>query len=228
MTRKAAIYHFTDKSTKRPKIYLDQLEALKKYAASIGLMDVDIFCDMSLRRFERAEFDRFLSIAGHYDALVTKDFYHIAKNTGKCMQILQDLKDQNVQVYTVENGAFSWDNPPFMEPLRVATYTCHYGTKDEIKNVVSVRNDICRIFIDHKTSWNLMDQFFDESLKQRDGEQIQMTKLINNKNMYDLLLVHNLNDVHWRTANFCRIREKLGLDIYSLQEGFLKFEKRKT
>lgn len=50
-------------------------------------------------------------------------------------------------------------------------------------------------------------------------------KLIKNKDNYDLLLVHNLNDVHWRTANFCKVREQLHLDIYSLQEGFLKYNK---
>ena len=228
MTQKAAIYHFTDKSTHRPKIYRDQLHALKVYAVSVGYDTIDVFCDRSLKRSERTEFDRFLSNAGDYDVLITKDFYHISKNTGKCMKILQFLKEQSVQVYTAENGAFSWNDPPFTEPLRVATYTCHYGTQDEIKNVVSLRNDICRLFIDHKTSWNLVNQFYDESSKQRDGEQIQMAELITHKDDYDMLLVHNLNDVHWRTANFCRIREQLGMDIYSLQEGFLKYEKRAT
>ena len=58
-----------------------------------------------------------------------------------------------------------------------------------------------------------------------DGEQIQLMELIKNKDNYDLLLVHNLNDVHWRTANFCKVREQLHLDIYSLQEGFLKYNK---
>jgi hypothetical protein len=71
----------------------------------------------------------------------------------------------------------------------------------------------------------LLDQYYDESLRQKDCEQIQMKELIANRDKYDLLLVHNLNDVHWRTANFCKIREQLQLDIYSLQEGFLKYRR---
>lgn len=223
MKGKAAIYHFTDKSSKRPKIYQDQLATLKRYAASIGFNDADIFCDMSLRRCDRTEFDRFLSSAKQYDVLVTKDFYHISKNTGKCIEILKRLKEQGTQVYTLKNGMFSWEDPPFMEPLRVATYTCHYGSPSEIKEVVSVRNDVCRLFISLKTRWTLEGQYYDESFKQRNGEQIQMETLIKNRDMYDLLLVHTLNDVHWRTANFCRIWEQLQLDIYSLQEGFLRY-----
>ena len=48
MSRKAAIYHFTDKSTHRPKIYQDQLKALEAYAVSVGLEVAAIYCDMSL------------------------------------------------------------------------------------------------------------------------------------------------------------------------------------
>ena len=60
MNRKAAIYHFTNESKQRPKIYRDQLEALKAYATSVGLDVADIYCDMSRKRSERSEFDRFL------------------------------------------------------------------------------------------------------------------------------------------------------------------------
>ena len=40
---------------------------------------------------------------------------------------------------------------------------------------------------------------------------------------YDLLIVHNLNNLHWRTSNFCKIQEQLHFDIFSLQEGLIKF-----
>lgn len=89
MKRKAAIYHFTNESKQRPKIYRDQLEALREYAESVGLDVADIYCDMSLKRSERTEFDRFLANSNQYDVLVTKDFYHIEKNTGKCLGVMQ-------------------------------------------------------------------------------------------------------------------------------------------
>ena len=225
MKRKAAIYHFTNESKQRPKIYRDQLEALREYATSVGLDVADIYCDMSLKRSERTEFDRFLENSDQYDALVTKDFYHIAKNTGKCLSVMQQLRDNGLQIYSIENGIFTWEDAPFDKPLRVATYTCHFGTSNEMKEVIPVSNEIFTLFTSKKTNWTVLDQYSDESLHQKDCEQIQMKELIANRDRYDLLLVHNLNDVHWRTANFCKIREQLQLDIYSLQEGFLKYRR---
>lgn len=220
---KAAIYHFTDKSTHRPKIYRDQLISLNEFAVSAGFEVVDVYIDKSLKRHERSEFDRFLSCCDQYDALITKDLYHISKNTGKCMSIMKNLWDKGMRVYTLENGTFFWEKAPFSEALRAVTYTCHFGQTAEFKEVVSVRNDVSRLFIKRKTEWFLEDQYYDESLRQRDNEQVQLMDLLDKADCYDILVVHNLNDIHWRTANFCKIREHLRMGIYSLQEGFLPF-----
>lgn len=226
MIKKAAIYHFTDVSQKRPKIYKDQVKSIVDYAQSAGfaVSEDDIYCDMSLKRYKRTEFDRFLKNCNQYDALFTKDYYHISKNTGKCVEIMQQLKNNGVQIYTIMDGSFTWKNPPFDSPLRIATYTCHYGMPNEIKEVITVRNDILCLFAAKKTKWTVVDQYYDETLRQRDGEQEQMIKLLNNKEKYNLLLVHNLNDIHWRTANFCKYRNQLHMDIYSMQEGFLEYK----
>lgn len=224
----AAIYHFTDGSEKRPKIYKDQLNRMKEFAASNGFTVTEIFCDRSLLRSEHPEFDRFLSCCEQFDVLITKDFYHICKNTMKCMSVMQELRSKGVQIYTLQNGSFSWENAPFNKHLKVATYCCRFGTLNEMKEIIPVQNDILTLFTNKKTLWTVIDHYFDESEHQNDGEQIQLMKLLKNKEKYDLLLVHNLNDVHWRTANFCKIREQLHLDIYSLQEGFLKYPKEIT
>lgn len=221
----AAIYHFTDGSEKRPKIYEDQLKQLKEYATSQGFTVSEIFCDKSLLRCEHSEFDRFLSCCEQFDLLIAKDFYHISKNTGKCMRIMQDLRIKGLKVYTPENGSFTWDEAPIDRPLQVATYTCRFGTANELKQIIPVQNDILKLFTIKKTNWTVVDQYFDQSEHQNDGEQVQIMELLQNKDKYDLLLVHNLNDIHWRTANFCKVRAQLQLDIYSLQEGFLKYNK---
>ncbi|RHV36732.1 hypothetical protein DXB59_07530 [Ruminococcus sp. OM05-10BH] len=222
---KAAIYHFTDVSKKRPKIYKDQLNALQNFANSKGFPVTEIFCDKSLLRSKHPEFERFMTSVDEFDALITKDFYHISKNTGKCMTILQELQNKGLQIYSSENGFFTWEDAPFDKSLRVATYTCHFGTPNEMKEVIPVRNDIFTLFTYKKTNWEVIDQYYDESLHQKDSEQIQMKELIANRDKYDLILVHNLNNIHWRTANFCKIRDQLKLDIYSLQEGFLKYRR---
>ena len=221
--KRAAIYHYTNKSTQRPKVYLDQLRALEEYAASLGFEAADIYCDKSLRRYERTEFDLFLTNSDQYEALITKDLYHVSKNTGKCFSIMQNLLGNGLRIYTIENGSFTWAEAPFEKTLLVATYTCHFGSPNEMRDVISVRNEVFKLFAEKKTNWTVIDQYYDESLRQKDSEQRQLKELIAERDKYNLLVVHNLNDVHWRTANFCKIREKLQLDIFSLQEGLLQY-----
>lgn len=225
MSNVAAIYHFTDGSEKRPIVNQKQLNMLEQFAISQGFSVGEIYCDKSLLKCEQSEFDRFMADIDKYDVLVTKDFYHISKNTMKCISVMKELRDKGIQIHSIENGSFSWEEAPFDKPLRVATYCCRFGTPNEMKQIIPVHNDILKLFADKKTQWTVIDQYFDESERQNDGEQIQLMELIKNKDNYDLLLVHNLNDVHWRTANFCKVREQLHLDIYSLQEGFLKYNK---
>ena len=225
MSNVAAIYHFTDGSEKRPIVNQKQLNMLEQFAISQGFSVGEIYCDKSLLKCEQSEFDRFMADIDKYDVLVTKDFYHISKNTMKCMSVMKNLRDKGIQIHSIENGSFSWEEAPFNKPLRVATYCCRFGTPNEMKQIIPVHNDILKLFADKKTQWTVIDQYFDESEQQNDGEQKQLMELIKNKDKYDLLLVHNLNDVHWRTANFCKVREQLHLDIYSLQEGFLKYNK---
>ena len=141
----------------------------------------------------------------------------------QCMTLMQTLKEKGIQIYTMENGSFNWNKVPIDKPLRVATYCCRFGSDDELKQVIPVQKDILKLFTNKKTQWTVIDQYFDISKHQNDDEQIELMKLIENKDKYDILLVHNLNDVHWRTANFCKIREQLQLDIYSLQDGFLQY-----
>ena len=141
------------------------------------------------------------------------------------MSIMKELRNKGLNIFTLVNGCFLWEDSPLEEPRRVVTYTSHYGSLNEMEEIIPVKNDIFKLFINKETSWILADQYYDKTLRQRDGEQIQLLKMLANKDKYDLLLVHNLNDLHWRTANFCKIRENLGIDIYSLKEGFLKYRK---
>lgn len=224
---RAAIYHFTD-STKRVKIYQKQLNTLEKYATALGFTDVDFFCDLSLLRKNRKEFDRFLSCANQFDALIAKDFYHINKNTTQCMKILKNLRNRGIEIHTIDNGSLCWQKEPIDKHLRIATYCSRFGTNNGQKQLMKIQNDILKLFTNKKTKWTILDQYYDESKLQKNGEQQDLEHLIANKNNYDLLLVHNMNDIHWRTANFCKIREELQLDIYSLQEGFLKYTGKET
>lgn len=222
--KKAAIYHFTNKSEKRPSVYQKQLEELTSFAYKKGYKDVDIYCDMSLKKSEHHELDRLFSNVADYDAVITKDFYHISKNTSKCFSDLTEIASKGIPTITMKDGTFFTSPAPLKKKLKVATYSCFFGTQKEMDEVMSIRSGVFSLFCDKKTRWIIEDMYFDRCNRQSGlGIQVELDKFIENKKRYDLLLVHNFNDIRWRTTEFAKIRNKIGMDIYSLQEGFWEY-----
>lgn len=225
-SKKAAIYHFTNMSSKRPSIYQKQLALLEQYALSHNFSVEEIFCDKSLQRNSRTEFDRFLAEKNRFDVLIVKDFYHISKTTQMCIHTMKQLLDSHVMVHSLENGIFAPEEAPFYKPLKVALYNSAFQSQNEGLRLFSVHNDILRLFCRAKTNWIIMDSYFDVCTQERTKSLIQLVDLINHRDLYDLVVVHNLNDIHWRTTGFCSVREQLQLDIYSLQDGFFKYQRK--
>lgn len=222
MPKKAAIYHFTRGSEKRSIINHKELNKLKDFTQSQGFIVEEVFCDRSLNVNKRYELNRFLSCRYKFNILITKDFYHINHHTMNCINILKELRNDGIEIKTIENGPFNLEDAPFDKNLKVATYCCHLRNKNTFKNILAVQNDILKLFIKRKTNWILSGQYSDESQTLNNDDQPHLYELLKNANKYDLILVHNLNDIHWRTSKFFKIREQYKLDIYSLQDGFLK------
>jgi superfamily II DNA or RNA helicase len=87
--------------------------------------------------------------------------------------------------------------------------------------------DIYSLFVKKKTNWAMGTHYADICVMQNDKEQEELREMIKRKDEFDIIIVNNLNDIHWRTSKFCKIREALGKDIYSLQDGYLKYKKEK-
>lgn len=219
--KRVAIYHFTDGSKKRPIVCQKQIDRLKDFANRPDWEVKEVFCDDSLRKSKHPGFEAFWENRKDFDVLVTKDFYHIQIHTKSCMEIMKALREESIQVYSLENGYFSFEEVPLNEHLRVATY---FGrTKVYQHEMIGIQNDIFKHFIKEKTSWEIVDMYVDELPLRIDKEQIQLHELIRNRDKYDLILVKSLGSIHWRMAKFCSIREELQKDIFSLQDGFLKY-----
>ena len=220
-----AIYHFTDKSKKRPVVCEKQIKELKAFAVSIGVDVQEVYLDKTLVVNEQKEFERLLNECEKYEALVTKDFYHISKNTMACMNLMKEFRDNGVTIYSIENGTFSFEEVPVDKLLRVVSYTHADANIRNVNNLVSVQNDIYSLFVKKKTNWTMGTHFSDICKLQNDKEQVKLREMIKRKDEFDIVIVNNLNDIHWRTSKFCKIREALGKDIYSLQDGYLKYRK---
>ncbi len=227
---KVAIYHFTDKSEKRPVVNEKQMVLLRNFAAEYGTVEKE-YLDKSLKKCEQEEKKKLIQEIGEYDILVTKDFYHISKNTGTCIGLLQRLLSVGVQTHSIEDGSFVFTDVPFNKELNVAIYHSKYidnapsANKWKRGNEITVQTqlEIMGLFIKQKTKWKTADIYVDEAQGQSDAKQVKLLELIKNSEKYDLVLCKNFNNIHWRTAKFCKRRNDMKLDIFSLREGYLKY-----
>ena len=220
-----AIYHFTDKSEKRPIVYQKQIKELEEFAEKIGVYVEKVYCDFSLKVKDRTQFDAFLEESHLYSALITKDFYHLSKNTMACMKLMKELSEKGITIYTLKDGTFVFTDAPYDKPLRVAKYTCGNEGIKGVNNSIHIQQDVYDLFVKRKTDWTMVNQYADICQIQNDVGQKNLLRLIENKDQFDILLVNNLNDVHWRTSRFFMIREQIGKGIYSLQEGYIDYRK---
>lgn len=219
--KKAAIYHFTDISSQRPIVYRKELARVKEYASSLGYEEVDVYLDKTLRKSEQYQLEAMLENIDQYDALITKDFYHIRRNTGIFMSNLITLGKLGVDIFSIEDGSFHLDTAPFNEPLRVAVYFCGL---EIVGRSIELQFEIMEYFMKTHTKWSLVDKYADTDGNKKDCSQKELTRLIKNKDNYDLIMVQSFGDIHWRTAKFCKIRHQLQKDIYSMHDNlYLKY-----
>lgn len=227
---KVAIYHFTDKSEKRPIVNEKQMSLLRDFASEYGTVEKE-YLDKSLKKCEQEEKKKLIQEIGEYDILITKDFYHISKNTGTCIGLLQQFLSVGVQTYSIEDGCFTFIDVPFNEKLSIVIYHSKYvdnspsANKWKRENEITVQTqlEIMRLFVKQKTQWKIADIYVDEAQGQSDEKQVNLLELIKNSEKYDLVLCKNFNNIHWRTSKFCKRRDDMKLDIYSLREGYLKY-----
>lgn len=219
----AVIYHFTDGSEKRPIVYQKELKRLQDFASVRGYPKADVYVDKTLRKCDQKQLEEVWSKIDLYKCLILKDFYHLRKNTGACMSNLVELSRKNIDIFTIEDGNFKFTPAPFSKPLKIAIYYCGL---EIIGHSLELQYDIMDLFIRTKTKWTLIDRYADLSGNKIDGSQVEMKKLIFNRNKYDLILVQCFNDIHWRSSKFCKIRHQIQKDIYSMQEDiYLHYDK---
>ena len=182
--------------------------------------------DGTLKQCNQVKKKQMIKEIANYDILIMKDFYHLARNTGVCIELLQEFALQGIEVITMEDGSFSFQfqDAPFDKKLKICVYHSKY--KEDGDRTIETQRKIFKTFVSHKTNWEIVDVFVDEANSQSDKVQTEIFKVIENKKKYDLLLIKNFNSLHWRTAKFCHRRNELGLPIYSLKEGYLPYEKR--
>lgn len=224
-TKKVCIYHFTNaENLRRPIVNEKQMAILNEFASQYGNIK-QVYLDGTLKQCNQDKKKQMIKEIANYDILIMKDFYHLARNTGVCIELLQEFALQGIEVITMEDGSFSFQfqDAPFDKKLKICIYHSKY--KEDGDRTIETQINIFKTFVSHKTNWEIIDIFIDEANSQSDSVQTEIFKVIENKKKYDLLLIKDFNSLHWRTAKFCHRRNELGLPIYSLKEGYLPYEK---
>lgn len=224
-TKKVCIYHFTNaENLRRPIVNEKQMAILNEFASQYGNIK-QVYLDGTLKQCNQDKKKQMIKEIANYDILIMKDFYHLSKNTGVCIELLQEFALQGVKTITMEDGSFSFQfqDAPFDKKFKVCVYHSKY--KEDGDRTIETQINIFKTFVSHKTNWEIIDIFIDEANSQSDKVQTEIFKVIENKKKYDLLLIKDFNAFHWRTAKFCHRRNELGLPIYSLKEGYLPYEK---
>ncbi|MCR5704781.1 MAG: recombinase family protein [Eubacterium sp.] len=216
---KTAVYHFTNSDGIK---YQKLIDEFNEFAQANNLTISEFFIDKNGLVYQQSEFDRFLSTCEQFDTLIVKDFYHLCKNTMKCLSIIRELHDKGIKIYAIKDGIIDFNNVDFSKTLKVATYSRHWRASKIQKTFVPLKNDILNLFVNKETNWSIVDQYCDESKNEKDETQLQLASLLENKDKYDLLVVNTLHEINFKTARFIKILYELNLDVYSLQEGLIR------
>ena len=94
--KSAAIYHFTNRSEKRPCVYQKQLNQLKSYAEELGYIVDHIYCDFSLKVCEQVEKQKMSQMAT-LDYAYNRDF----KNPEFKEKVKEIFRNTNTAIHDI-------------------------------------------------------------------------------------------------------------------------------
>lgn len=215
--RKVAVYHFTDGSTKRPRVVEKYIDELYEYAAGYNDWQLyALYLDRTLTKTEQTEYERIEMDYGRFDIILVRDFYHIQTKTSTFWShVIQFLK-KGISIYSLLDGNLdsfydlSWQE----KDLEVAVY---YRSMEETREH-NLRIASVKTYAELKTNWEIKDVYVD-SMEKYSDKQPELERLVSEVSKYDLILVDSFNTVHFRTAKFMKIKKQLGKPIFSIKEG---------
>lgn len=219
---RVAIYHFTNKSELRPRVYVKSLDAMYTFVSQQKCWGTPcLYADFSIKKSEHKAYEQFRENATAYNVLVTSDFFHVDDKLGTFFNELLYLANKDVRIESMKEGRIMWTAEDFLtKKLQVAVYDCQLNELE--KNLELER---LNVFVRHKTSWQVADIYVEAEKIENDQKQVELQKLIRNVEKYDVILVRRFNVLHWRTSMFFKIVKQLKVPIYSMKEGGIYLER---
>ena len=105
------------------------------------------------------------------------------------------------------------------EELRVAIYDREM--KWEESGMCKITEERLRVFIAAKTKWKLGKVYYDSLESGRSA----LDRLASESDQYDLVVMEHFGKFDFRTGQLCKILNKIKLNIFSIREGGVYFDK---
>ena len=217
-----AIYHFTNQSEKRPRIFMKDLDKIYQYVSRQERWDTPtVFLDYSLRKSEHLQYDRMIKAIDKFQVIVSMDFYHIEDKLGTFIKEAKWLiQEKGIELVSIKDGKLRFlEDEILNQNYKVAVYDRWADGAEK-----NLEIQVFETFVKYKTKWEIKNFYIEKEKIERDAEQVEMKRLLKEKDQYDLILVKSFNRFHWRTSMFFKIMRQLGLPVYSLAEGGIKIE----
>ena len=220
-TRNVAIYHITDQSKERPRIYVKCIDGLYEVSQQNGWGTPFLFQDFSLVKSEQVKYQEFKTHANKYDMLVVSDFYHIEDKLSVFVSEIQELEAKGIKVESIKEGRVRISDDFLKKSLKVAIYDRWLDENDE-----GLELDRLKAFVKYKTDWKIASIYKEAEKIETDSKQQELQNLLSERHNYDAILVRRFNCLHWRTSMFFKIARKMNIPIYSMKEGGVYLEQR--
>ncbi len=219
--RIAAVCHFTNVSEKKPRVVLEQLDILYKEAVSKFGTVSHLYFDRTLVSSKQKHLKELIQSPHGYKGVVIASLYHIGTYMAVAIQNANRLLDAGVTLYSATEGYIRPISKTDLldEELRVAIYDREM--KWEESGMCKITEERLRVFIAAKTKWKLGKVYYDSLESGRSA----LDRLASESDQYDLVVLEHFGKFDFRTGQLCKILNKIKLNIFSIREGGVYFDK---
>lgn len=216
-----AVYHFANHPYKRPRVVLNDVDALYQHASQFAKnWEVALYLE-----FETTGKKSLGYIKNNLkiNTLVVKSLFHINRKIHPVIDMAQ--KHSHLQIASLEEGILqlcsSPDNPLLQQPLRVLIYNRYLSAHEE--DYSSLQMDIYKAFVRLKTNWTFVGVYIDETFGKRQGNWLPLTQFSED---YDVVLVESFYKFDINIHSLKKIMQQINKPIYSMKEGEIQFYER--
>ena len=147
--------------------------------------------------------------------MIEKEIQIAILNVLRSHELLDDIYSKGIEIYTLEDGTFLFEEAPYDRELKVATYYCGLEIRER---TADLQKRIFEFFVKAKTKWQVVANYFDDKGNKVQTNQKGMQELIDKKDEYDIILVNSFGDINWLTNRFFKTKNNIGKGIYSLKD----------